>query len=135
MELLFGDTARVIRQKCLLFVCPCDFICCRCLNERKICGNLTNNGRALCVFRRARAFGLSSDSPQRCVQLQESKREIKEILEILTQIPAGRLPTHPCSLLIRGPLQIFCHSNMAARQSFIVLHHLSMLTRMKGSFW
>lgn len=48
MELLFGDTARVIRQKCLLFVCPCDYICCCCLNERKICGDLTNNG-LVCV--------------------------------------------------------------------------------------
>lgn len=41
MELLFGDTARVICQKGFLFVCPCDFICCS-LNERKICSNLTN---------------------------------------------------------------------------------------------
>lgn len=42
MELLFGDTAKVICQKCFLFVCPCDFICCYCLNEREICGNLAN---------------------------------------------------------------------------------------------
>lgn len=41
-ELLFRDTARVIRQKCFLFVCSCDFICRCCLNERKFCGDLTN---------------------------------------------------------------------------------------------
>lgn len=66
--------------------------------------------------------------------------EINWKCTILRKIPAERWKTayqttkSSPSLPISTLLHAFCHSNMAARQSFIVPHHLSMPIRMKDGF-